>query len=242
MARFAVILPAAGQSTRFQGGEKKIFADLDGRAVWRRSPELFVTRSDVCQCIVVAAPEDHERSAAGRRADAFRSPTAGRSASSRWPTPGVVDFGGRLCRGPRRRPAVCAAGADRHVFARAAETGGGPARRPVADTIKRDDGAGRVRGNRAAPGAMAGADAAGVPPRLAARRLRPPRRTRTGITDDAQLVEAAGHPVHLVPGSATNMKITTSEDLVLAEAIFNAPCRDGSHEKGMLPAAAVPSS
>jgi 2-C-methyl-D-erythritol 4-phosphate cytidylyltransferase len=43
------------------------------------------------------------------------------------------------------------------------------------------------------------------------------------ITDDAQLVEAAGYPVHLTPGSALNFKITTPADLILAEALFAAP-------------------
>ena len=44
MATFAVILPAAGKSSRFRGQEKKVFANLDGRAVWLRSAELFVNR------------------------------------------------------------------------------------------------------------------------------------------------------------------------------------------------------
>src|SRR5262249_5480557 len=57
---FAVILPAAGRSSRFHDKEKKPFATLDGRAVWLRSAELFVTRSDVCQCIIVVAREDQE--------------------------------------------------------------------------------------------------------------------------------------------------------------------------------------
>src|SRR5215831_18386984 len=60
MAQFAVILPAAGQSSRFKDKEKKPFANLDGRAVWLRSAELFVTRPDVCQCIIVVAPADQE--------------------------------------------------------------------------------------------------------------------------------------------------------------------------------------
>src|SRR3984957_10618040 len=60
MARIAVILPAAGQSSRFHGKEKKVFANLDGRAVWLRSAELFITRDDVCQCLIVVAPEDME--------------------------------------------------------------------------------------------------------------------------------------------------------------------------------------
>lgn len=39
-------------------------------------------------------------------------------------------------------------------------------------------------------------------------------------TDDCALVEALGLPVKLVPGSYENLKITTPEDLVLAEAFM----------------------
>src|SRR3954463_9238534 len=60
MPRFAVILPAAGKSSRFRDKEKKPFTNLDGRAVWLRSAELFVTRSDVCQCLIFVAPDDQE--------------------------------------------------------------------------------------------------------------------------------------------------------------------------------------
>src|SRR5438132_4581147 len=60
MARFAVILPAAGRSSRFRDKEKKPFTNLDGRAVWLRSAELFVTRDDVSQCLIVVAPGDQE--------------------------------------------------------------------------------------------------------------------------------------------------------------------------------------
>ena len=60
MPQFAVILPAAGKSSRFRDKEKKPFTNLDGRAVWLRCVELFVTRNDVCQCIVVVNPDDQE--------------------------------------------------------------------------------------------------------------------------------------------------------------------------------------
>ena len=46
MPQFAVILPAAGKSSRFREKEKKPFTNLDGRAVWLRSVEHFVTRKD----------------------------------------------------------------------------------------------------------------------------------------------------------------------------------------------------
>ena len=38
--------------------------------------------------------------------------------------------------------------------------------------------------------------------------------------DDAVLVERLGHPVALVPGSPTNIKITSPEDLAIAEALL----------------------
>ncbi len=43
---------------------------------------------------------------------------------------------------------------------------------------------------------------------------------RIPATDDAALVERSGHPVELVRGSYENIKITTSEDLIIAEAIL----------------------
>lgn len=39
-------------------------------------------------------------------------------------------------------------------------------------------------------------------------------------TDEASLVEALGAPVQVVPGSPFNIKVTTPEDLVMAQAIY----------------------
>ncbi|MCA8989436.1 MAG: 2-C-methyl-D-erythritol 4-phosphate cytidylyltransferase, partial [Planctomycetaceae bacterium] len=59
--KFAVILPAAGSSSRFQKDRrKKPFVELKRRAVWLRSVEHFINREDVVQTIVVIAPEDRE--------------------------------------------------------------------------------------------------------------------------------------------------------------------------------------
>lgn len=40
------------------------------------------------------------------------------------------------------------------------------------------------------------------------------------FTDDASVIEAAGRPVRLVEGEQTNLKITTTDDFTLAEAIL----------------------
>jgi 2-C-methyl-D-erythritol 4-phosphate cytidylyltransferase len=42
-------------------------------------------------------------------------------------------------------------------------------------------------------------------------------------TDDASLVERLGQPVAILAGSYRNIKITTPEDLILAEAFLNTP-------------------
>ena len=40
-------------------------------------------------------------------------------------------------------------------------------------------------------------------------------------TDDASLVERLGHPVTLIAGDYSNIKITTPEDLFVAEALLD---------------------
>ena len=40
------------------------------------------------------------------------------------------------------------------------------------------------------------------------------------FTDDASVVELAGYPIALFEGEKTNLKITTTDDIILAEALF----------------------
>lgn len=47
-------------------------------------------------------------------------------------------------------------------------------------------------------------------------------REKLPVTDDCSAVEAMGHPVYLIDGSYENIKITTPEDLALAEALLAA--------------------
>ena len=64
-------------------------------------------------------------------------------------------------------------------------------------------------------GARRRADAAGRPPRPAARGLRavPARRRTETWTDEAALLEACRIPVHVVPGDPSNLKVTRPADL-----------------------------
>jgi len=42
------------------------------------------------------------------------------------------------------------------------------------------------------------------------------------LTDESALVEKLGHPISVIEGSAKNIKITTTEDLAIAEAMLTA--------------------
>jgi 2-C-methyl-D-erythritol 4-phosphate cytidylyltransferase len=223
MPRFAVILPAAGRSSRFGSAEKKVFASLDGRAVWLRSAELFVGRPDVCQCIVVTAAEDRKRFAAALADGRIRLADGGAErfesvANALALTTAEAEF---IAVHDAARPCLTPVLIDA-VFARAAETGAAMLAVPVADTIKRDDGGGRVRATVPREGLWL----AQTPQVFRRDWLLDAYARRTalgaGVTDDAQLVEAAGYHVHLVPGSGANLKITTREDLDLAEAVLRA--------------------
>jgi len=223
--RFAVILPAAGKSSRFRAKEKKVFANLDGRAVWLRSAELFVNRKDVCQVVVVVAPEDQALfqqrygahlgllgvQVAPGGAERFESVGNALALLS-----AEADF---VAIHDAARPCLAPALID-DVFTGAAKTGAALLALPVSDTLKRSDAQGKVE--------------ATVPrqhlwlaqtPQVFRRDWLVAAHAQRGqlgrdVTDDAQLVEAAGHAVYLVTGSSANLKITTREDLSLAEAIL----------------------
>jgi 2-C-methyl-D-erythritol 4-phosphate cytidylyltransferase len=45
-------------------------------------------------------------------------------------------------------------------------------------------------------------------------------KVRNDVTDDASMVEAVGYKVKVFPGSTDNIKVTTPEDFIIAEAIL----------------------
>jgi 2-C-methyl-D-erythritol 4-phosphate cytidylyltransferase len=225
-ARFAVILPAAGKSTRFADREKKVFANLDGRPVWLRAAELFVTRDDVCQCLIVIAPEDQETFRRRFSANlAFLNIQIVDGGKERFDS--VANALARLkpeaefvAVHDAARPCLTGKLVD-DVFVAATRTGGAMLALPVSDTVKRSDDQGRVQETVTRKGLWLAQT-----PQVFRRDWLEAAYVQRGkpgdVTDDAQLVEAAGHPVWLIQGAATNVKITTREDLVLAEAVLKA--------------------
>jgi 2-C-methyl-D-erythritol 4-phosphate cytidylyltransferase len=239
MGKFAVILPAAGRSSRFgDPRQKKIYAELEGRAVWLRAVEPFVNRDDVGQIILAIAPEDRELFDRRYRASVIFMNIK------------VIDGGNQRCDTVARALEVLDDGCDYvavhdaarpclstelidAVFAAALEHGAAVPAAPVSETIKRAED-GRFATETVS---RAGLYLAQTPQTfdrsLLCRAYASRAETRADVTDDCQLVEALGQRVALVAGSTLNIKITTQLDLKLAAAILpllEKPRREtGSH-------------
>ncbi len=223
MAQFSVILPAAGSSRRF--GDlytKKQYASLDGRAVWLHTVERFLNRPDVVQTILVIAAEDKELFQTKFAPDvAFlgvRVVTGGasRAESVRRGLEAVAEKATHVCIHDAVRPCLAQAWIDR-VFQKAQETGAAVLAVPVADTLK------RVQGHVIQQTVSRQGLWAAQTPQVFEKQLlldAYARLQNADVTDDAQVVELAGHPVEVVLGSPLNLKITTRDDLKLAQAIL----------------------
>jgi 2-C-methyl-D-erythritol 4-phosphate cytidylyltransferase len=228
MSRFAVIIPAAGRSSRFGGLEKKPFVSLDGRPVWQRAAEPFWSRQDVSKVYLVIAPDDRDdfRRRFGHLL-AFANAEIVEGGAERFDS-----VANALARVPAEVPLVAVHDAVRPLVTtalvdlvlRAAEEHGAalPAV-PVADTLKTvDPASNRITGTLP----RAGVWQAQTPQMFRRDWLVEAYAQRsalaTPITDDAQLMEALGRPVVVVPGAPTNFKITTKEDLELADAVLKA--------------------
>jgi 2-C-methyl-D-erythritol 4-phosphate cytidylyltransferase len=227
MATFAVILPAAGRSSRFHGKEKKPFTNLDGRAVWLRTVELFITRSDVAQCIIVVSPDDQEMFRRRFGANlAFMNVQIADGGAERFESVAnalalVKPEVGFIAVHDAVRPCVTESLIN-DVFAKAEKTGAAMLAVPVAETVKQVDASKQVKATMPRQGLWLAQTPQVFRRDLLEAAYADRARLGTNITDDAQLMEAAGHAVHVVDGASTNIKITTRQDLILAEAILKA--------------------
>jgi 2-C-methyl-D-erythritol 4-phosphate cytidylyltransferase len=226
MAKFAVVLPAAGRSSRFKDKNyKKPFAPLGGRAVWMHSAERFLNREDVVQLILVISPEDREyfnfkfaSNAAILGVDVVEG-GAERADSVEAALARLKDEADFVCVHDAARPCLAATWIDQ-IFQAAEKSGAAIFAVPVVSTLK------RVKDGQTI--------AETVPrdhlweaqtPQVFRRELLLEAYAKRGglaATDEAQLVEQLGHRVDVVPGSAVNLKVTTREDLRLAEQALKA--------------------
>lgn len=220
-----VIICAAGASARFGGDRKKPFVELAGRAAFLRSIEYFTNRDEVKQIVMAIAKEDEEL------------------VTVKWGS--ALAFNGvRLCLGGAERfeTVANALGKIREdidliavhdavrcclkkewvdaVFEKAAQTGAAILACPVNGTLKRVQ-----NGVIVETVERDNLYEAQTPQVFDAKLLRQAyakigNLSKAKITDDAQLVEALGHKVHIVETDYTNLKITRKSDVPIAEAII----------------------
>lgn len=226
MSKFAVILPAAGKSTRFRKqAKKKVFVELKGRPVWVRAAEVFLNRDDVAQILVAVSPDDldwfKEKFAANlaflnievvpggaERADSVRNALARVHAD--------VEF---VAVHDAARPLIVAPWIDA-VFAAARKTGAAILALPVTSTLKRVRDDGTIEDTVSRTGLWAAQT-----PQVFRRDWLLEAYARQGSlqpTDESQLLEQTGRTVSVVEGSPLNIKITTDADFRLAETALEA--------------------
>ena len=225
---FALILAAAGRSTRFARKEpsdpavKKPFVHLGGKPIWLRCVEKFISRDEVTQIIVVVAPDDigwfrqyyiadinrmllQVVAGGENRVDSIRSGLI--AVSPR------VDY---VAIHDAARPFVTEQEITA-VFTAAKKHGAALLAVPVVGTIK------KVVGEQVESTVSREHLWEAQTPQVFRRDLilEAYRQTVKEIpTDDAQLVEWLGQPVCIVPTDYGNIKITTQSDMVLAKYLL----------------------
>jgi 2-C-methyl-D-erythritol 4-phosphate cytidylyltransferase len=232
MPKFAVIIPAAGKSSRFAGPQKKPFMALDGKPLWQRAGDLFWNRNDVLKVYLVIAPEDRDefRGRFGHLIAFVNCEVVDGGAERFESVANALKIVPEECEyvaiHDAVRPLVSSFQVDA-VFQAAVKTGAAILALPVADTLK----------------VVENGNVTGTVPREKLWQAQTPQvfrrdwlveaysRRDGNVTDDATLLESLGHKVSVVNGSAFNFKITTKDDLALAEAVMKSRKQPGSGSK-----------
>ena len=217
----AAVLVAAGSSARMKsGGASKTMMEIGGEPVLSRTLRAFENTACISKIVIVARACDFD---AIQKASAFvtKPLTITEGGKERQDS---VSNGAALCGDAEyiavhdaARPFITPEEIET-VCADAEKYGAATLAVPVKDTIK-----------------VAAADGTvcATPERSTLRAIQTPQVFRLSLykealclaknagkqyTDDCQLIEAAGGKVYLTPGDYKNIKITTPEDLLVAEA------------------------
>lgn len=221
----ALIVVAAGEGRRLGQGRHKALVPLDGRPLVEHTLRRLLAVPELTPVVLVGHPDDRAPLTAllaglprpvrlvdggARRQDSVRAGLAALESKA-----GVVLVHDAA------RPFVPVEALPALIDA-ATEDGCAILAVPVADTIKATDPGRPDHVARTLP--RDDLRAAQTPQAFRGdalrERLRHAEAEGHTVTDEARLFEAAGRPVRLVPGSRLNFKITTEDDLRLAEALL----------------------
>jgi 2-C-methyl-D-erythritol 4-phosphate cytidylyltransferase/2-C-methyl-D-erythritol 2,4-cyclodiphosphate synthase len=212
--RIAALLVAAGTGSRLGAETPKQFLSIAGRPVIRHAAEALAREAALIQPVGDAAPIMAALAGmdvlpavpgGGTRQDSVRAGLEALAAHA--PDIVLVHDAAR----PVIPPGTVAA-----LLAALESAPGAIPAAPVADTLKRGAD-GRITGTVSREGLFRAQtpQAFRFPLLLELHRAAEP-----GATDDAAILEAAGHAVALVPGHEDNIKLTYKEDLVRLERVI----------------------
>ncbi|MDD5063870.1 MAG: 2-C-methyl-D-erythritol 4-phosphate cytidylyltransferase [Phycisphaerae bacterium] len=223
--KVGVIICAAGASNRFGGKRKKPFVDVDGRAAFLRSVEIFSGRDDVKQVLLAIASEDEElvNIKWGPNLKFFNVKTyfggAGRFDTVQKGLELIKDDIELIAVHDAVRCCVKEEWIDK-VIAEAAKTGAAMLACPVVATIKEVTDSIIIRTVD-----RTGLYEAQTPQVFEVSLLKKAYANlknldKNKISDDSQLAEAIGQKVSIVETDSSNIKITRQSDIAIAEAIL----------------------
>ena len=209
-----VLLAAGGSGSRFGSAIPKTLLPCAGRSLWEHAAAAFEA-SGFVRRIVVVVPADH----AEAFGDTYLCVIGGTTRAA------SVRRGLEFLKGDppdlvavhdAARPLVTVDEIDRAIAA-AAEHGAAFLATPVTSTLKRG------RDEQVVETVSRDDLWAAQTPQVARFDWLLVAHNSDGAstaTDDAELLQRAGRPVRIVTGAATNLKVTTPDDLMLAEALL----------------------
>ena len=217
----AALIVAAGRGQRFGGSGPKQYAPLKGEPLLRRTLRAFRDHASIGEIAVAIHPDDQGLFQAAASGLSRITSVAGGATRQESVRLGLEALAARapdlVLIHDGARPMVDAGLIDRVLAGLATAEGVLPAM-PVIDTLKRVDGAAIVatvaRENLVRAQTPQGFRFAAI---LAAHRAH----AGEALTDDASVMERAGHKVIIVSGDETNIKVTTMDDLARVTAMLS---------------------
>lgn len=221
--RYFAVVPAAGSGQRFKTSRPKQYAELTGRCVIDHALNALLQHPLITTVVVALAPGDeYWRATDASHHPAVQTVTGGRERhhsvlNGLTALADVAAAEDWIVVHDAARPCLKTVDLTRLIEALRDHACGGLLAVPVPDTLK-----------RAQPNQSTVAETidrrrlwqAQTPQLFRYKLLRQALQHHAPVTDEAQAMERAGYPSRLVIGSRENIKITSPEDLRLAEAIL----------------------
>lgn len=222
----SVIIAAAGNSTRYGTGNSKQFLLLEGIPVLIKSVQAFEQIDEVKEIIITARKQDFDviesflQQYNIKKLKSVVEGGATRQDSIAAAVKKVSEETEIIAVHDGARPLVSKETII-GVIEKAVEKGAAACAVPVKDTIKIIDSSGKI---------------VTTPDRASLRAVQTPQVFDFALykeaidkavseskqyTDDCQLIESMGHPVYLTDGDYENIKITTPDDLLVAEKFLS---------------------